>query len=251
MSKKRKGSERSSIVEQWARLPLNSKETVRRHINSVYVGSILRIYDRKYGEEGQLVTVHWCCDDDLFVTLHDEKKCDFITLKYQQWVVDQRLVKPGAFRFHKRYATDDIRDDTRNKTINELKQINRKILTNNMLMDFPTERDRKTYECSLFSLTCNCGYSKQVKKMECSQSNVTNAGKMYYACQDRYTNKLSSCNFFVWAEELEHSKYITCLCGKLCKKVKWSLNGCPFTYKFVCVNRSNKFSPGCNFVEDV
>ena len=52
----------------------------------------------------------------------------------------------------------------RKKTVNEIKQQNRRILMNDTMMRFPTEIDRCTYECCLFMLTCNCGYSKQVQK---------------------------------------------------------------------------------------
>jgi len=116
-------------------------------------------------------------------------------------------------------------------------------------MDYPSERDRQTYECELFKLTCNCGFSKQVTKMQCSESNPKNPGKMYYACVDRYTNKMSSCNFFVWATELEHSTYMKCLCGKLCKKIEIKQNNMEPKDTFVCVNRNNKSNPGCTFFE--
>ena len=148
-------------------LPLECKKTVRKHVNSVYVASILRVYDQKDNPEGRLVTVHWGTDDGLFVTCHEKQVAEFIQLKYKQWVVDHRMVKPGSYLLFKRYGTDDINNDQRSKTINELKQINHKILQNNILMDYPSERDRQTYECELFKLTCNCGFSKQVTKMQC------------------------------------------------------------------------------------
>ena len=129
------------------------------------MASILRVYDQQDNPEGRLVTVHWGTEDGLFVTSHEKEVSEFIQLKYKQWVVDHRMVKPGSYLLFKRYGTDDISNDHKNKTINELKQINHKILQNNILMDFPTERDRQTYECELFRLTCNCGFSKQVTKM--------------------------------------------------------------------------------------
>ena len=75
------------------------------------------------------------------------------------------MVKPGAYVLHRRYGTDDIANDNQNKTVNEIKQTNNKILTNNMLMDFLTIKDRLTYECLHFSLTCNCGFSKKSRNM--------------------------------------------------------------------------------------
>jgi len=92
------------------------------------VASILRVYDQKDNPEGRLVTVHWGTDDGLFVTCHKKQVAEFIQLKYKQWVVDHRMVKPGSYLLFKRYGTDDINNDQRSKTINELKQLNHKIL---------------------------------------------------------------------------------------------------------------------------
>ena len=89
---------------------------------------------------------------------------DFVTLKYKTWVVDQRMVRPGSFRLFTRFGTDDIEDENKTSTINETKQKNSRILTNDTLMDYPTQADQQTYRCSLFRLTCNCGLSKKVKK---------------------------------------------------------------------------------------
>ena len=36
---------------------------------------------------------------------------------------------------------------------------------NDTMMKFPTEIDRCTYECCMFMLTCDCGYSKRVKNL--------------------------------------------------------------------------------------
>ena len=231
-------------------LPVKYKDTVRSHINSVYVGTILRIYDPAYSEEGQLATAHWITNDGLFVTLHEEQRSDFVTLKYKTFVVDHRLVKPGAFRLFFRTGTDDIKDEEKSKTINEVKQKNSRILMNHMVMDFPTQRDRETYQCSLFKLTCNCGYSKRVKNYTCSESNKVNVGRRYYGCVDKYSTSVESCNFFVWENEIEHHKYQTCDCGILCKRINISKKAMMPVYKFVCVNRNNKFHPGCQVFRD-
>ena len=83
-TRKRKASEGTILIPERNRLPLECKATVKRHINSIYVGSIVRIYDKKYGEEGQLVTMHWALEDRLFVTLHAEERCSYVKLKYNQ-----------------------------------------------------------------------------------------------------------------------------------------------------------------------
>ena len=179
-------------------LPESSKKTIRSHINSVYVGTILRIFQNQYGEEGGLATAHWATENGIFCTLHDEDQCYFIKLKYQTWVVDHRHVRPGSYRLFHRPGSDDIKAEERNKTVNEIRQINSKILSNDTYMDFPTQSDRETYSCLLFRLTCNCGLSKRVHMYTCAETNPKNPGKRYYGCVDKYNNSNMSCNFFVW-----------------------------------------------------
>ena len=70
---------------------------------------------------------------------------------------------------------------------NEMKQLNRKVLMNDTYMNFPSEFDQNSYTCCMFMLTYNCGFSKKFEKYTCSNSNPTNAGKDYFACQDRCT----------------------------------------------------------------
>lgn len=228
-----------------SQLPTKCRDTVKTHINSVYVGTIIRMYDRTYPEEGQLATAHWVTDQGLFVTLHSEQRSDFITLKYKTWVVDHRHVKPGAFLLFSRTGADDIQDEMKKKTINEIKQRNSRILMNDVVMDFPTARCRDSYECSLFKLTCNCGFSKKAKKYTCSESNTENRGRRYYGCVDKYSTNVESCNFFVWENEIEHQTYLKCDCGILCKKINISKKGLLPVYKFVCVNKNNKYHQGC------
>ena len=232
------------------RLPNECRNSVRTHINSIYVGSIIRIYDPKFGMEGQLATAHWHTEEGVFVILHNDQKSDFINLKYKKWVVDHRCVKVGAFKLFSKASFNDIEDDLRKKTINEIKQRNHRILMNCIYMDFPTRRDRESYDCTLFRMTCNCGCSKRVKKYTCSMNNSDNAGRRYYGCSDRYSNSHDSCNFFVWESEIEHEKYITCECGDLCKKVNISEKGLLPVFKFVCINRYNKVNPGCKIFLD-
>ena len=227
------------------RLPEKCRNTLKNHINIIYVGTIIRVYDPAYKPEGQLITVHWATPEGLFGTLHDKEICDFIDLKYKSWVVDHRCVKPGAFKLFSRYGTNDIEDDSKSHTINEKKKKNSKILMNDTLMDFPTQDDRDTYSCSLFRLTCNCGCSKKAETYTCSLNNPENGGRQYYGCRDQYSNSEDSCNFFVWQNEIEHRKFVKCDCGQLCKRVNTNKSGLSPSYKFVCINRSNKLHPGC------
>ena len=168
-SKKQKNniqSYRRDNVNPTDQLPIKCKESVRNHINSVHVGSIVRVYDPAYGAKGHLATAHWMTEKGIFSTLHEDNKMDFVSLKYKTWVVDHRRVKSGSYRLFTRFGTDDIEDDGKKYTINEIKQKNSRILMNNTLMDYPTQADRQSYQCSLFRLTCNCGLSKKVKKYQ-------------------------------------------------------------------------------------
>ena len=79
-----------------------------------------------------------------------------------------------------RWGTNDINDDLRKKTHNEIRKRNSNISMNDNLMDFPTKADRETYRCSLFLMVCNCGNSERAVIFSCSRSNPENLGKVYY-----------------------------------------------------------------------
>ena len=122
--------------------PESSWQTKTKYINSIYVGTMLRIYASEYGNEGQLATAQWVTDKGLFCTLHDEQISSFVKLKHKTFVADHRLVRPRSYRLYKKTGTNDINDDSRIKTFNEIKQSNSKILKNDIYMDFPSEIDR-------------------------------------------------------------------------------------------------------------
>ena len=69
-------------------LPESCQMSVNRHINNINVGSTLRIFDPGYGEADCLAKAHWLSNEGLFVTLIEQKKCQYVDLKYKQWVVD-------------------------------------------------------------------------------------------------------------------------------------------------------------------
>ena len=73
-------------------MPFTCKETFTNHINSVYVGSIVRIYGPNISP-----TAHWITDEGVFATLDDASKSDYVRLKYKTWVVNQRYIRPGSF----------------------------------------------------------------------------------------------------------------------------------------------------------
>ena len=122
--KKRRGDDKSRhhIDRLEERLPESCKKTVNTHINTIYVGSVIRIYDPSGKSQGQLATAHWITTNGLFVTLHDEGTSNFVNLKYKSWVVDHGFVKPGAFKLFSRHGTNDIEEKQRSHTINEKKK---------------------------------------------------------------------------------------------------------------------------------
>ena len=72
MDKKRLHDDISySYIDCAKTLPAHCRRTVRTHINTVYVGSIMGIYDRKYGPKGQLATAHLSLNDQVYITLHE------------------------------------------------------------------------------------------------------------------------------------------------------------------------------------
>ena len=91
-------------------LPSTCKGTVRTHVNTVYVVTIICIYDKNVGPEGHLVTAHWAVNGRLFVTLHGQCVSKFIRLDNQHWVVDHQAVKPGSIILARRHGTNDITD---------------------------------------------------------------------------------------------------------------------------------------------
>ena len=109
-------------------LPQACQKSVKRHINSIYVGTIIRIYDPSYEPFSQLATAHWNTEEGLFITLHTEQRYGLINLKYEFWLVDHRCIEPGAFKLHSRSGTNDVEDDFRDKTISEIQQRNSRIL---------------------------------------------------------------------------------------------------------------------------
>ena len=52
----------TNIVRSTTVVPDGYKDMVKDHINSAYVGTILRIYDPAYSIEGQLATAHWATE---------------------------------------------------------------------------------------------------------------------------------------------------------------------------------------------
>ena len=249
---KRKRSQKDNRYVPYKRLLDVDHSSVDRHINTVYVGTIIRLFGTSSNSKGRLATAHWADERGIFVTYDSEQISDFVDLRGKTFVVNHSGVKPGSFQLFTKFGMNDMEDDQSKKTVNEIKQQNRRILMNDTVMKFPTESERNSYQCCLFMLTCNCGYSKRVEKYTCSNNNPENAGKQYFGCKDRYSRSGVGCNFFVWSKELEHNTYKKCKCGKLCKRIQVDINASSSAqrFKFVCPNRSNKYVSGCNTYDD-
>ena len=94
---------------------------------------------------------------------HKEEMLAFVDLNDKTSAVHRRCVKPVSFQLFVQFGTNDIKYDHGNKTINENKQLNRKILMNKTDMKFPSGRDQNSYACCMFLLTYNCGSVKSLK----------------------------------------------------------------------------------------
>ena len=76
--------------------------TVERHINTVYVGTIICLLGSSNNTNGRLATAHWTDKRGVFVTYYSEEISTFLDLRDKTFVVDHRGVKPGSFlTFHK------------------------------------------------------------------------------------------------------------------------------------------------------
>ena len=71
-------------------LPESCRKNVRTYVNTVYIETILRIYNQSYGPERQLVTAHWSSNNEIYVAPHDNEICSFVDIRYQQWVVEHK-----------------------------------------------------------------------------------------------------------------------------------------------------------------
>ena len=83
-SNKRKYSKDDKTYRPFKRLSDVGHITIERHINSVYVGTIIRLLDSNNNGEGNLATAHWIDNRGVFVTYHSEKISTFVHM--QLWV---------------------------------------------------------------------------------------------------------------------------------------------------------------------
>ena len=90
------------------RLSEEDHVTIERHINTVYVGTVIRLLGTYNNEKGKLATAHWMDKRGVFLTYHSEQTSTFFDLKDKTFVVDHKSVKPGSFQLFRKFGTDDI-----------------------------------------------------------------------------------------------------------------------------------------------
>ena len=88
---------------------------VERHINTVYVGTIIHLLGSYSNDKGRLATAHWMDRRGLFVTYHSEEISTFLDLRDKTFVVDHAFVRPGSFQLFTKLGTNDMEDEKKQK----------------------------------------------------------------------------------------------------------------------------------------
>ena len=89
--------------------------TVEKHINTVYVGTIIPLLGSHSNDKGRLATAHWMDRRGLFVTYHSEEISTFLDLRDKTFVVDNEFVRPGSFQLFTKLGTNDMEDEKKKK----------------------------------------------------------------------------------------------------------------------------------------
>ena len=76
---------------------------VERHINTVYVGTIIHLLGSYSNDKGRLATAHWMYRRGLFVTYHSKEISTFLDLREKTFVVDHEFVRPGSFQLFTKF----------------------------------------------------------------------------------------------------------------------------------------------------
>ena len=119
-SNKRKYSKDEKTYHPFKRLSDVDHMTIERHINTVYVGTTIRLLDSYNNGQGKLATAHWIDNRGVFVTYHSEEISTFVDLRDKTFVVDHGSVKPGSFLLFSKLGTDDMEDDNKKKLLMKL-----------------------------------------------------------------------------------------------------------------------------------
>ena len=67
-----------SSKSYYVNLPNHCKDAVKTHINTVYVGSVLRVFDTSLPPEGCIVRANWITEHGLHVTFLEERRCKLL-----------------------------------------------------------------------------------------------------------------------------------------------------------------------------
>ena len=82
--------------------------TVERHINSVYVGTIIRLLGSSSNTKGRLAIAYWADKRGVFVTYQNKEISTILDLRDKTFVVDHRDVRSGSFQLFKKFGTNDM-----------------------------------------------------------------------------------------------------------------------------------------------
>ena len=130
----------------------NYCNTVTDHCDTIYVGTRVIFWDnpsdRSIGREG---FVHWVCDKGIFMSFHNDNKCEFVQLSANdRWVIKKQEVLHGALRILVKPYTDDILLDEQHLTQKEIIMRSSNSFLNDVHFRFPTGTDRDSYDFLFF-----------------------------------------------------------------------------------------------------
>ena len=233
-------------------LPYECRLLVSEHVNTIYVGSMVRLFSNETEEYSSIGIAHWSSERGIYFTMLEEKIMKYYDIQLFKWVVNNNKVYPGAYVLARRDKTDDIHASLTSKSDNEQVKWNTKTLWNDVLYHFPTKKDQYTYKCMRYRMTYECNVPKKAVKYYKEYQESDSFRSVYYACQDRGNS--NSCSFFVWDYEISHGHCKLCKCDRLVKitsknKFNGNTTGVQMnSHVFICPCSSNI---KCDFVEGV
>ena len=143
-------------------LPYDCRVTVHEHVNTIYVGSLVRLFSNETDEYSSVGIAHWSSDRGIYFTMLEEKIMKYYDITQFKWVVNNSKVYPGAYVLARRDKTDDIHASLATKSDNEY-----------------------TYKCMRYRMTCECVIEKKAVKYYKKFQESDSFRSVYYACENR------------------------------------------------------------------
>ena len=129
------------IIGPQETLPYDCRVIVHEHVNTIYVGSLVRLFSNETDEYSSVGIAHWSSDRGIYFTMLEEKIMKYYDITQFKWVVNNSKVYPGAYVLARRDKTDDIHASLATKSDNAQVQWNKKPYG---MMYYTTSHVRKT-----------------------------------------------------------------------------------------------------------